>query len=198
MNDSSFSLNAQIKKEADEILYAKGLLNRLCAYGTPHVSGSYALDLMTWRDLDVYLEVADTTRIDFFQLGAEICSVLAPVKMSYRNELIAKTKGLPAGLYWGIYLGNERAGAWKIDLWAVEAMECRRLIAYCGALQQALTPANRTLITAIKSHCWQDPAYRKAYTSTDIYQAVLEHKVTDLAGFQDHLRRQEAAAKNDG
>jgi hypothetical protein len=30
--------------------------------------------------------------------------------MSFRNELIAKTKGLPTGLYWGIYFGNERAG----------------------------------------------------------------------------------------
>src|SRR5688500_8193348 len=109
--------NLAIKKEADQILYGQGLFDILSAYGKPYIAGSYALDLMTWRDLDIYLEGEELNDLDFFQLGASISMNLKPVKMSFRNELIAKTKGLPNGLYWGVYLGDERSGAWKIDIW---------------------------------------------------------------------------------
>src|SRR4051794_17411125 len=119
MNENLEDLNLSIKTEADEILLEKGLLNILNCFGIPHITGSYSLGLMTWRDLDVYLEVDNFSETDFFLLGSKICSVFTPIKMSFRNELLAKTKGLPSGLYWGVYLGNERAGAWKIDIWAV-------------------------------------------------------------------------------
>src|SRR5687767_13560713 len=138
------TLNSIIKEEADNIFFEKGLSGILSSFGTPHISGSYALDLMTWRDLDIYLEVDNISETDFFTLGSKVCSALTPVKMSYRNELIGKTKGLPAGLYWGVYLGNERAGAWKIDIWAVDPSECHRLIQHCTDIKQQLTPETVT------------------------------------------------------
>ena len=111
--DPLIKLNELIKKEADEILFQKGLLAILNSFGNAHVSGSYSLDLMTWRDLYIYLETKNIIETDFFLLGGKIASTFNPVKMSYRNERIGKTQGLPNGLYWGTYLGNERAGAWK-------------------------------------------------------------------------------------
>jgi hypothetical protein len=119
MSNSLIALNQLIKAEADVLLSEKGLLQILNSFGKPHITGSYSLDLMTWRDLDIYLEVNNLSEADFFNLGSQICTTLTPVKMSFRNELLAKTKGLPAGWYWGVYLGNERAGGWKIDIWAV-------------------------------------------------------------------------------
>jgi hypothetical protein len=110
MHDYYQNINLNIKREADAILYEKGLINILHSFGTPYVHGSYLLDLMTWRDLDIYLQADDISIPDFFVLGERICSLFSPVKMSFRNELKAKTKGLPTGLYWGIYLGKERAG----------------------------------------------------------------------------------------
>jgi hypothetical protein len=53
MNDL-LNLNTLIKQEADKILFDEGLLSILRSFGTPHISGSYSLDLMTWRDLDIY------------------------------------------------------------------------------------------------------------------------------------------------
>src|SRR5437868_14365850 len=102
-------LNEEIKKEADQLLTEQGLLMQLVQYGAPHVSGSFSLDLMTWRDLDIYLEADGLPESDFFILGNNINTALNPVKMSYRNERNAKTKGLPHGLYWGIYLEIGRA-----------------------------------------------------------------------------------------
>lgn len=96
---------------------------------------------MTWRDLDIYLQSDDISAADFFLLGSEICAVFKPVKMSFRNELIAKSENLPEGLYWGVYLGNERASAWKIDIWAVNTEECQKRLKFCTDIKQKLTPA---------------------------------------------------------
>jgi hypothetical protein len=179
--------NNLIKKEADELLSGKGLLGVLKQFGDPHISGSYSLDLMTWRDLDIYLEADDLTESRFFELGEKIVSILQPVKMSFRNERIAHTKGLPAGLYWGIYLGNERAGAWKIDIWAVDSEQCKRLLDHCKVIHDQLTEENRNYILDIKSQCWQDPEYRRSYSSRDIYTAVLQKGITTIEEFRKGL-----------
>jgi hypothetical protein len=71
INNHLLQLNEAIKKDAGEILYEKGLLNILNLFGKPHISGSYALDLMTWRDLDIYLEVENISETDLFELGAK-------------------------------------------------------------------------------------------------------------------------------
>jgi hypothetical protein len=188
MNKPLCQLNRDIKAEADELLYAQGLFKILCSYGAPHISGSYSLDLMVWRDLDIYLQVDDLRDVDFFDLGRKINTLLSPVKMSFRNELIGQSKDLPSGLYWGIYLGNERAGAWKIDLWAVEPKECKTLLEYCSDLQRKLTRSKKDEIMAIKSGCWNDPEYRRSYNSTDIYHSVIEGSVTDLETFRNFLK----------
>jgi hypothetical protein len=182
------SQNLLLKKEADEILHEKGLIDILNSFGTPHIHGSYLLELMTWRDLDIYLEVDEISITDFFALGTSICNSFAPVKMSFRNELKAKTNGLPKGLYWGIYLGNERPGAWKIDLWAVSAPECLRLLNYCSNIKQKLTAGAVQNILEIKSECWQNLEYRRSYSSSDIYKAVLEKNITNIEGFKEYLR----------
>jgi hypothetical protein len=188
MSATLLQLNEVIKKEADALLHEKGLLALLNSFGTPHVSGSYALDLMTWRDLDIYLEVEELKEDRFFSLGGKLASLLMPVKMSFRNETIAKTQGLPEGFYWGIYLGNERKGAWKIDVWAVHAAECKRLLDYCAAIQGKLDKQKATQILAIKSCCWQDPEYRRSYFSMDIYTAVLDEGIRDMEGFERYRR----------
>lgn len=182
--------NNKLKKEAELLLHEKGLMPLLARFGKPHITGSYSLDLMSWRDLDIYLEVESFSEPAFFSLGAAIASLLQPVKMQFRNERIAQSEGLPQGWYWGIYLGNERAGAWKIDMWAVQQDECRRLLQYCVDIQKKLNPENREQILQIKSQCWQDPAYRKSYNSSHIYRAVLEGGINHIDAFMTWLRQE--------
>jgi hypothetical protein len=64
--------------------------------------------------------------------------------MHYRDETIARTPGLPSGLYWGVYLGNERDGAWKIDIWLSEpqAFEATRVSAERLATRFSELPRN--------------------------------------------------------
>ena len=188
MSDNFSNMNDLLHREADDILYNKELLSTLKKFGQPHITGSYALNLMTWRDLDIYLETENINEEIFFKLGAIIQNQLDPVKMSYRNERKDQTKGLPAGLYWGVYLGNERKGAWKIDIWAIEADECRQRLQFCNALAERITPSAKQIIFSIKSQCWQDPEYRRSYTSLDIYEAVLDKAVVSIEEFKKYLK----------
>jgi hypothetical protein len=97
------------------------------------------------------------------------------------------------GLYWGIYLGNERKGAWKIDLWALDASECQRRLKFCDDVAAQLTPASREVILAIKSECWQDPEYRRSFSSKDIYEAVLSEHVKNTFQFKQFLSKTRAS-----
>lgn len=190
MPDNLIAINNLIRKEAENILFANGLLFLLKKYGNPQITGSYTLGLMTWRDLDIYIETENISEENFFELGAEINSLFNPVKMSYRNERITQTQGLPVGLYWGVYLGNERKGGWKIDIWAVDAQECRQRIKFCDDIVQRLTPLNKQIILDIKSQCWKDPGYRRSFSSNDIYKAVLDKGITTIEGFRKYLNEQ--------
>jgi hypothetical protein len=189
MIDELNNINNLIHKEADVILYEKGLLSILECFGTPHVTGSYALNLMTWRDLDIYLEAEDFAEESFFTLGKQINERFHPIKMSYRNERVAQTEGLPVGLYWGIYLGNERKGEWKIDLWVINGAECQKRLQFCDDIAARLTPTSRELILAIKCECWQDREYRRSYTSKDIYEAVLSEQIKNMHDFKEFLHK---------
>jgi hypothetical protein len=188
MDKIAGDINQQIKQEADDILYTQGLFGMLSKYGKPFVTGSYVLNLMTWRDLDIYLQKENMGEEEFFKLGTELNDRFHPEKMSYRNERIKQTQGLPAGLYWGVYFGNERKGAWKIDIWAVDEKECRQRINFCDDIAARLDPFSQKKILAIKSYCWQDPEYRRSYTSNDIYKAVLDKGVANLEEFKIYLQ----------
>lgn len=182
-------LNEALRAEADALLWGQGLHPLLEKYGLVHVSGSYALQLMVWRDLDIYLVTAGLPLPEFFHLGGQIADLLTPTRMHFRNERVAKTEGVPEGLYWGIYLGNEREGAWKIDVWAVSPAQFLVLDEFRRTLEGRLTAASRRKILEIKAQCWMKPGYRRIFSSQDIYKAVLDEHVDDLSSFDAYLQR---------
>lgn len=180
-------LNNTIKAEADEILHTKGLLKILEKYGQSHVTGSYELNCMTWRDLDLYLINDNFDPKKFINLGAEISEILAAPKMNFRNELIRKKPGLPEGLYWGIYLGDERIDAWKIDIWQVNQSQFQFYQNHMAYLLKNIDQIKWEIIMAIKSQCCTSRDYRKKFNSQDIYSAVIEKNITNFEEFKKFI-----------
>jgi hypothetical protein len=188
--DDVNKIDRDLRAEADEILYGKGLHQRIGNFGDVHIAGSYSMKLMSWRDLDIYLVGEDMSLASFFLLGHQVADLLSPVRMGFRNERIAKTSGLPAGgLYWGIYLGNERQGAWKIDIWAMNQNQFAQLTEFRKNIEVKLSDNSRLRILEIKSLCWKNPNYRRSFTSLDIYDAVLNHGVENMSAFGEYLKK---------
>ena len=69
----------------------------------------------------------------------------------FSDETLRHRQGLPGGLYWGVYLGDERAGSWKIDVWATGPEAFEPIRAYGDALRTRLRVRRRRLIRARRS-----------------------------------------------
>jgi hypothetical protein len=168
-------------------MLASGLRAVLARHGEPHVIGSYSLRLMTWRDLDIHLVRDELDVQAFFALGGELATLLKPHRMHFRDETLVRTSGLPQGLYWGVYLGDEKAGAWKIDVWASGREDFESVRRFNDGIAARLTDDTRAAILAVKAACWRHPQYRRGFTSADVY-AVLDRGVRDVDAFWADLR----------
>lgn len=140
----------EIRSEADGILQS-GLQTILGRHGEVHIVGSYALGLMTWRDLDLHVVREDLDVRTFFDLGGEIAGLMKPNRMHFRDECTVGTPGLPRGFYWGIYLGDERSGAWKIDIWQTNRQAFDLVRRFGEDLSARLNDTNRAVILEIKA-----------------------------------------------
>ena len=188
--DKLEKLNSIIKAEANEILHDYGLLQILNKYGNPIVTGSYVLDLMTWRDLDIHLETNDMTEKRFFELGQEIALSLKPHRMHYRNEFLDKTLDLPVGFYWGIYTNALRfPEVWKIDIWALDSNQINIDQKKFNDLKSKIDKDKRSIILSIKNHFCKHPEYRKKFYSIDIYHAAIEEDIKSTKEFSKWLER---------
>lgn len=188
--DNLKELNNQLKSEANRILYDHGLDAILSNYGSPVLWGSYILDLMTWRDLDIYLETNEMTTQKFFQLGQDIASNLKPLRMHYRDEFVGKTPGNPEGLYWGIYLTLPKIPEeWKVDIWCMDTHHLLQHQKEFNALKESITDNYRPAILEIKAHFHGHPEYRRGFVSVDIYQAIIKDNVRSIDEFSQWLQK---------
>ncbi|HZS47060.1 MAG TPA: hypothetical protein VFC63_18440 [Blastocatellia bacterium] len=172
--------NAKLKKEANDLVDGCGLSELLVPYQAWFIGGSYSYDLMCWRDLDIYILDSQHNLNPCFDVARELTIRLAAKKSRFTNNI----GGQPNGLYWGIKLGNERQGAWKLDLWFLDQASYEQHAAYSAAMRNRLTPETSAAIISIKEAYWQRPEYRDTVTSSMIYNAVFDNGVRDLAGFE--------------
>jgi hypothetical protein len=105
--------------EAEILLVHDGILALLQSFGPTAVIGSFALDLMTWRDLDVYVQLPhDHDTATFFALGATLTHTYTTLKASYSNHFLRTVPGFAYGLFWGIQIQHRNA-ILKLDIWGM-------------------------------------------------------------------------------
>ncbi len=179
-----------LRQEASDLLDKEGLLSMLSAFGTTQVIGSYALDTMTWPDIDISMNLPDEQNVElFFELGKRIATKFEITKMSYSNHFIRNFPGFDHGLYWGIQLRYAER-EWKIDLWGYGDTDYQKHITEADALRRQLQQADRVAILRIKHVICQHPDYRgNVYNSMAIYRAVLEDKVESVDEFKVWLEK---------
>ena len=173
----------RLRKEADIILYDKQIISILAKYGKVQVQGSYYLQLMTWRDLDFYVQIDEISISDCFDLAKELALELNPIQISYKNNLLQSIKNEPEGVYFGLRTKVVGEFIWKLDIWILDKEQFNEQIRICEHIFSLLTPENRKVILNIKEELWHHPDYRDKITSLDIYNAVLMDHVIDINQF---------------
>src|ERR1041384_1258545 len=178
-------VNKELKQQADSLIEACRLVDLLAPYPQWFVGGSYSYDLMVWRDLDIYVLDLTHDLKTCFEIALQLTERLPAWKSRFTNN-----PGLdPNGYYWGLKTGDERAGAWKLDLWFVDQAGFDEHRNYTTAMNERLTAETRMVICAIKESYWQHAEYRKTVTSDHIYRAVLDGGVRSVDEFQQWLTR---------
>jgi hypothetical protein len=178
---------ARLRREAAVMLEEQGLLAVARQLGETFVGGSYFYDLMTWRDLDIYIKAPHVSTADYFALGAEVTA-----RFQARKAFFTDDRADGQGLYWGIRLGDLRQGAWKIDIWAVDGTRFEEATVKAREFVRRLTTETRDAILGIKDAYWRDPRYRNTITSVTIYDAVLDGGVRTAAEFEEYAASQSA------
>lgn len=184
---------AALRGEAGSLLHQEGLLALLRSYGPAGVIGSYALDLMTWPDLDLSVRLPHELDVPtFFAIGSRIVTTFQVAKMSYSNHFVRTDVPFDRGLFWGIRL-LYRGRTWKLDLWGYGEEDYRASGERFERLRRRLEQADRMAILRIKDVMCREENYRREVSSLQIYEAVLEDRVETVEGFRGWLARQAQA-----
>jgi len=175
--------NEDLKQEADCLMSACGIADLLAFYPQWFVGGSYSYDLMVWRDLDVYILDPTHDLKMCFDVAFSLSERLPAWKSRFTNNIGCE----PNGYYWGLKTGDEREGAWKLDLWFLDQEGFDEHQRYTSMMNARLTPETRTSIHGIKESYWRRLEYRDTVTSDHIYRAVLDGGVTRVDEFEEWL-----------
>lgn len=181
--------NLQI--EASEILNKLALLDFLSKFGNAKTIGSMALELMTWRDIDIDLAVDELKENDYFQTvrylfsNSEVKRLILSDNRQLNDKL--KTQGIPESMYLGIFVKADDGGEWKIDVRFVKD-SLVRAEKYIEDTKNRLTDENRRIILEIKSAVCTHPKYiNKEVFGVDIYNSVLDGEVKNIDEFKNYL-----------
>lgn len=169
----------ELRDEALELIERIGLCPLLSErFGSAAIVGSVDLDLMTWRDIDMSVPVGRAQKDVFIDMLSPIAAAIeAPGCCLYRatfNDEWAVPRGdYGSGYYWGLRVRTAAGEIWKIDLWGWEPSTYEAKLATHAELKQRLAGVDRELVLQLKHEAMQQPGFRNAITSWDIYQRVL-------------------------
>lgn len=186
------ALAAALHAEATELLDETGLTSLLSTrFGDCAVVGSYALDLMSWRDLDLYMPVEPEELRRFVEIVPHVHRAFAAhgrtLFRAVFNDEHARPRGdYGSGYYWGLRAESPDGGDWKLDLWGWDRETFARKLGELETIRRGLAGADRGLILALKHEAQRLPGFRDTITSYDVYQFVLAGAGTTLAELVDY------------
>ena len=181
-NDDILAYSEKIKRTTKEILEGTGLLDTLATFGTVHVIGSYAMDLLYHPDIDVIVETEDPRASSVGALNALVAGGCFE-KIEYGDFVKFPRENRPNGYILVLRTTRENV-RWEIEVWFVtnskreEDDVCRMCV--------LLTPELRRTILEFKRCVCEKKISKHEISSADIYHAVLIDHVTDFEEFIKH------------
>lgn len=189
---NALDIAVTLKKEADTLLQGQGLDRLFRSYGTVFYTGSYFLNLMAWRDIDIHLvlEPDPHSLEQFWALGLQISQVKGVFRSNFLNTLRHPGDNLPAGYCWGVRLEDDNGCSWKLDIWASDESDLNRNQMCMERVATALTEDTRRLIVETKQALMLPEGHTPWNSGFHIYEAVLVKGLRDLDVIRSYLREQ--------
>jgi len=167
--------NTILKKEADQLLhkYSLGsLLQEFSSEQNIYVSGSYMLDLMVWRDLDIYIDLKGITQDEVYALITKVMEIYRPVWLETKDSFNEET-GCPKGYFLGFETKIINDELWNVDIWITNKDYIVDHLKYMKGIVDKLDLESRNIIMKLKEELIKVGVYGNEVFSVDIYDAVL-------------------------
>lgn len=170
-----------LKNNADKLLYDFGLLNELKNYGTPYIVGSYAMDLMAWNDLDIYVSNESMSTEKLYKLTSFILNQFQPVWYEAKQDIVDGKK-----VWFHGFETNITGELWNIDIWFFDEKTISKANDFIKGIKRRITfnPDLKDIVIDIKNNLIEHKLYEfDKYTSIDVYKAVFEDKICSYNEF---------------
>lgn len=161
-----------IYEKANELMHGYGLLDLLQKYGEAYIVGSYGMGIMTWNDLDFYIDKAGLNAENYYGLASDILKNMRPNRFDGEFDL---EKGV-AFLGFETRISGDR---WNIDVWWKNQAEINDSKAYADDMVHRMreNPELKNAVMRIKQDLISLGLYgldkgKKHYHSREIYRAV--------------------------
>lgn len=172
-----------IYEKANDLMHNHGLSELLQTYGDVWIVGSYGMGIMTWNDLDFYIDKSDLNRENYYGLASDILKKLVPYRFDGAFDMEAGS----AFLGFETKISGER---WNIDIWWKDRQEINDSIAYADDMARLMQekPELKNAIMGIKRDLMGRRLYgfdkgKKHYHSKEIYDAVFHEGILTAEQF---------------
>ena len=169
-------------EQANHILYDCVLLSELNKYGTPHIIGSYKMNLMAWNDIDIDVENDNMSLQKLHQLTNYILNHFNPTWYEAKEEIDEHGNKI----WFHGFEFNLGCELWNIDIWFLDKVTINKAEKYCNDISEKVKNNEdlRNSIIKIKQELINRNLYSfDKYTSLDVYDAVINKGVTNIDDF---------------
>ena len=199
MNNIHQNLATSIHDNAKQLLKFKKIESTIQEQGNLVYTGSYALNLMTWNDIDMQIIFKDDVKpIDgmtkLHNLFIRDPETLESQIIIFQGDYKPK---MPRGIYLGIKINAPQCGGvWKLDLWSLAKPDFEKNRMLIEKLKSQLTPESRDLILKIKQELMEGNNRVPQMGSHILYQAILLEGIKEKKAIYDYLINHGVSLKN--
>jgi hypothetical protein len=183
-------LATSIRNNGKSLLEQKNILAYLEKVGQLYFTGSFALDLMTWNDIDMQIILKEG--LDPISVFLKFTEVLGQDPGFIECQMINFTGDykpkMPRGVYLGIKLNSpEHGGIWKLDLWSLAQADFDKNRLLIERLAKEINEEDRSLILDLKTQLMKKNGRVPQMGSHFLYQAILIEKIKQPQKIFDYL-----------
>lgn len=198
MINSYQNIAKSIRSNARQVLESKKIDSTLRKLGQLFYTGSYALDLMTWNDIDMQIVFRDG--INPIEALGNVFNVLIKDPDFIEAQMIHfhgnfKPR-MPRGVYLGIKIDCPNLGGiWKLDIWSLAAPDFEKNRVLIETLKSRLDPQTRDLIFELKHEMMSGNGRVPQMGSHFLYQAILLNGMRDKKALYAYFANQGISIK---
>lgn len=175
-----------LQTQANTILQDLDLIKLLAKYGNIEIVGSYALELMSWEDIDL-LVIGKPSYKNYLDVVNYLFARENVYSMNLQDFRKSIYPDRPKGIYCGISYLMKPDTFWKIDIWFLLDSTSIDVV---NEVKKKLNNDNRSIILNIKNEMRDKTEHGREVSGMDVYKAVLDEEITDLEGFREYLKKQ--------